>query len=420
MRDEREKKIDKFGETVEDIYDMFNDIELDEDEFCEMPADDLERERVKRQVRARIAAQRENREDSAACETWRGRTLPETGNGLSGIGDQGSALGRKQKRIGRRRGAMAAAACMALILCVGGFGLAMPAYAREMPLVGDIFRYLDEGRTGRYDHYKESAVEIGITREAKGVSVTLEDGVFDGSTLYLTYSVRTDRDWGKRLWLDTDLEFPGGLGIQGWGGTKDIQAVKEQGEGVYVGMEAISFDRNSQEPLETLPFTWVVSGFEGMGGDGETVLREKCSLHFNVELSALSGNEEELSLSGREMVRGLEVSPKRLIRTDANTILIYGVQASVDTYDNARVSWEIADDLGNVYPAEALGGTARDQGNEKIGQEIIGFGAVDPKAKMLLLRPTAYYAGVDENGERIWNNDEGFGFGPEGFEIVLK
>ena len=66
-----------------------------------------------------------------------------------------------------------------------------------MPIVGDIFRFLDNGRTGLYENYKEFSTELNMTRESSGVKVTINDVISDGRTLSITYSLESEQDLGR-------------------------------------------------------------------------------------------------------------------------------------------------------------------------------------------------------------------------------
>ena len=64
---------------------------------------------------------------------------------------------------------------------------------RGLPIVGDIFRFLDNGRTGLYENYKEFSTELNMTKESNGVKVTINDAVFDGRTIIITYSIESEK-----------------------------------------------------------------------------------------------------------------------------------------------------------------------------------------------------------------------------------
>ncbi len=95
-----------------------------------------------------------------------------------------------------------AAASILVGLSVATLGIGF-LHMRGLPIVGDIFRLLDNGRTGLYENYKEFSTELNMTRESNGVKVTINDAVFDGRTITITYSIESDKDLGeaKYIWI---------------------------------------------------------------------------------------------------------------------------------------------------------------------------------------------------------------------------
>ena len=47
-----------------------------------------------------------------------------------------------------------------------------------------------------YDNYKEYSTEMNMTEESNGIKVTINDAVFDGKTVAITYSIESDQDLG--------------------------------------------------------------------------------------------------------------------------------------------------------------------------------------------------------------------------------
>lgn len=386
-----------------DIYELLNDLNIEEDEFTELPADELESRRVKNAVLQRIEAE------------------------------------KNQGHRTRGRWAKTAAACaLAALVGVSGFGLALPTYAREVPVVGDIFRYLDNGRTGKYELYKESAVAIDISRENENARITLNDGIFDGNTLYLTYTITTREDLGEHPQLDAELRFDRSLGIKGWGGTRSLERVEK---GVYVGMETISMNGTNGKGLDafqSLPFTWIVNEVRGSeagmpesAAEGSAEGSEEgaeaqgrsiaCGFHYSVTLSALAEESRPLSLKAEEPENGVTISLNELIVTEVNAALKYTVKISDQPmWHSVRVDWSVTDDLGTVYDTQDMGGSGREEDGRWTENTFLSLSHIDPKAKTLILTPQIYYAGTDENGERIWNGARAFETTPNRFEIPIR
>ena len=65
---------------------------------------------------------------------------------------------------------------------------------RGLPIVGDIFRFLDNGRTGLYENsktdagkimephynYKQYTTVLNMTKESKGIKITINDAILMG------------------------------------------------------------------------------------------------------------------------------------------------------------------------------------------------------------------------------------------------
>ena len=90
-----------------------------------------------------------------------------------------------------------AAAAIIFGLSASTIGFSFPATAKSIPLIGDIFRFLDNGRKGLYGDYKEYSTDIGMTEESKGITVTINDAIYDGKTVTITYTIESEQDLGN-------------------------------------------------------------------------------------------------------------------------------------------------------------------------------------------------------------------------------
>ncbi|MDD1371164.1 DUF4179 domain-containing protein, partial [Bacillus sp. MHSD17] len=93
---------------MKDIYELLNDIDIDEKELEEIETSEIEKEKVKRNVKQSIRTKKK-------MKSWK-----------KGV----------------------AAASILVGLSVATLGIGFPTYAGGLPIVGDIFRFLDNGRTG--------------------------------------------------------------------------------------------------------------------------------------------------------------------------------------------------------------------------------------------------------------------------------
>ena len=144
------------GSIMKDIYELLNDMDIDETEFKEMEVTELEKAKVKRSLKKSISKKKK--------------------------------MKRWQKKC-----------CVASIifgLSAATIGFSFTASAKSIPLIGDIFSFLGNGKTGLYDDYKDYSNEIGLTEESNGLTFTINDAIYDGKTVTITYTIESEEDLG--------------------------------------------------------------------------------------------------------------------------------------------------------------------------------------------------------------------------------
>ncbi|MDA2153792.1 DUF4179 domain-containing protein [Bacillus cereus group sp. Bc253] len=292
---------------MKDIYELLNDIDIDEKELKEIEASEIEKEKVKRNVKQSIHTKKKMR-------SWK-----------KGV----------------------AAASILVGVSVAMLGIGFPTYAGGLPIVGDIFRFLDNGRTGLYENYKEFSTELNMTRESNGVKVTINDAVFDGRTITITYSIESDKDLGEK-------PFPFGspqvMGFNGGGGSSNVTKV---GEGKYVGMTTMS--GHGSERLDVANVWWDIEAIE-LDYEGNVI---KGNWNFAISLKAMDSKEVKVNgVSENELIK---VNIDKMEVTPMSFIVFFNQEESKvlrSIWDSADVELEIKDDLGNKYAGEGNGGTS--------------------------------------------------------------
>ncbi|MEI3890683.1 MULTISPECIES: DUF4179 domain-containing protein [Bacillus] len=292
---------------MKDIYELLNDIDIDEKELKEIETSEIEKEKVKRNLKQSIRTKKK-------MKSWK-----------KGV----------------------AAASILVGVSVAMLGIGFPTYAGGLPIVGDIFRFLDNGRTGLYENYKEFSTELNMTRESNGVKVTINDAVFDGRTITITYSIESDKDLGEK-------PFPFGspqvMGFNGGGGSSDVTKV---GEGKYVGMTTMSGHRS--ERLDVANVWWDIEAIN--------MYEEKKSIkgNWNFALTVKGMDSKEIKLQGISEKEGIKVNIDKMEVTPMSFIVFFNQEESKalrSIWDSADVELEIKDDLGNKYAGEGNGGTS--------------------------------------------------------------
>ncbi|EEL17808.1 ECF-type sigma factor negative effector [Bacillus cereus 95/8201] len=240
-----------------------------------------------------------------------------------------------------------AAASILVGLSVATLGIGFPTYAGGLPIVGDIFRFLDNGRTGLYENYKEFSTELNMTRDSNGVKVTINDAVFDGRTITITYSIESDKDLGEKPNI---FGYPQVMGFNGGGGSSQVTKV---GEKKYVGMTTMS--GNSSKRLDVANVWWNMEEIE-LDYKGNSI---KGNWNFALSLKAMES--KEVKVNGVSENKLIKVNIDKMEVTPMSFIVFFNQEESKvlrSIWDSADVELEIKDDLGNKYAGEGNGGTS--------------------------------------------------------------
>jgi hypothetical protein len=135
-----------------------------------------------------------------------------------------------------------AAAVAAIIIGTTAFGVAFPTQAKEIPVIGNIFAYLGEYRMGNYAEYKDYSKSLDMVQEDKGVKFTLNDAIYDGTTVMLTYTMESKEDLGDEIIVDDWLSIKGYVG--GMTGSSGVFKVREN---TYIGFVRMSLNEAYDE-----------------------------------------------------------------------------------------------------------------------------------------------------------------------------
>ena len=323
---------------MKDIYEVLNDIDIDEDEIKLMEVSDIEKMRVKKHLKNSI---------------------------------------NKNKVFKKKRIVVAALVCL-VIGGTGIFGTAYPSYAAEIPIVGDIFRFIDNGRTGAYDKYKEYADVVGMTQESNGIKVTIKEAIFDGRTLTYTYEIVSDKDLGEDPFFNMNgpriniKNYNGSIG----GGS----GVKRVYDNTYVGEQTISIDEEREAISFGLNFTDIRSG------SLENSKLIKGHWKFKINLKAIGNVKQVIN---KEIEKD---GAKLVISSISKTPVSFTLNCSQEISKEIRDKYfmienpilEVKDDLGNSYTS------TRDlliEDRMYWVESMVSFGALNPNATKLIITP---------------------------------
>lgn len=107
----------------------------------------------------------------------------------------------KNNRCKRNRTIGTVAASLVAIITLG---IANPALAGKLPIVGSVFEYIEKNINfpGNYSQY---ATSVNETAYSNGVGITLSEILCDGQSLYVTYIVESEKPFKYTSWGDSGL-----------------------------------------------------------------------------------------------------------------------------------------------------------------------------------------------------------------------
>lgn len=104
----------------------------------------------------------------------------------------------------RRKRNMAIGTIAASLVAVTTLGIANPALASKLPIVGGVFESIEKNINfpGNYSQY---ATSVNETAYSNGVGITLSEILCDGQSLYVTYIVESEKPFKYTSWGDSGL-----------------------------------------------------------------------------------------------------------------------------------------------------------------------------------------------------------------------
>lgn len=343
---------------MKDIYKLLNEVKINDDELEEMEVTELEKAKVKSTLKKSII--------------------------------------RKQKRKSWKMPAVAAA--IVLSLSVTTIGLAFPAYAGNIPIIGDVFKFLDKEKTGIYDNYKEFSTEMNLTQESKGIKMTINDAVFDGKTVAVTYSIES----GKELEGEIERLEDNMLDIQGARGMVGSYDISKVDEHHYVGLSRFTPSELNLADGEAIDIKWQVDGL--LFEEEEKDIKGNWKFAFSLKAA-----DSQVQLSNGSTERdGIQVNVEKIAFTPMSFIVHYDQKASeqaTEKWDHIDIELEVKDDLGNIYSGEGNGGFGQDSHTMSWSKT---FEQLDPNATKLIITPTvellSFEDSVSSEGETTENS----------------
>lgn len=333
---------------MKDMYELLQDINIDIDDYEEIEVSELEKQRVKNHLRKSV---------------------------------------KKKKRSWKKNSLIAV---VILGLSITAVGLAFPTYASNIPIIGNIFASIDGEQ---YADFQKFSDEVGITKTSNGIAITINDAVFDGETVYLTFSIKSEQDLGETPIIE---EFPT-LNRRSGGGGYTINKISETH---YIGVVQVDSERDK----DVAKVRWQINNIQ-LSSMENTEEKINGNWKFAFSLAATENEEQVVNKSIEE--DGVQVIINKLIVTPMSIIVDYehGVSPSLaKQWDSIMGELTIKDDLGNKY--RAIGGQGNSVGDNVMEWRYTFGGKIDPNATKLIVTPMIFLNNFDENNEEVSVTEE--------------
>ncbi|MBD8034899.1 DUF4179 domain-containing protein [Solibacillus merdavium] len=280
----------------------------------------------------------------------------------------------KSKIIKKKRKRNLVASIIALVILTGSIaGLSTTTYAKDIPLLGSIFKLFTSNSS--YVAYEQNAKKLHLVEESNGIKLSIIDGVFDGKTLFLTYTIETDIDLGEKPAINS-------LPIYGDTGLVSSEQLVKTDEGKYISLMTI--DHYAGHPLTDIDVKWDITSIATGINHSGTVYEG--NWNFDFQLSAVDTNSIVVNETLQE--DGLTFTAQNLTVTPMSFILSYETNVTADLsnqWDNIFVSVEIEDDLGNKYTS--LNGLNHGSRTDFTENWLATYDQLDARAKAIYLTP---------------------------------
>lgn len=272
-------------------------------------------------------------------------------------------------------------AAIIVISAVTTMSFAFPTVASQIPLVKNIISYFASDNA-IYEKYSEFATEIGHTQVSNEASVMIENAVYDGKSLTVSYAIETEIDLGLNPYTSGRFDIEGSSGMSG------SSSIRKISDTTYVGIENITphFDNTAPDQIEV---NWQPKTF--INQDTNTEISG--DWEFNFTLTKLDNEIQVVNQS--VTAHGVAVVVSSLEKNEMSTVIEF--ESVVEDEDILKkwpyvsVQFEtIEDNLGNTYVVNGNGGRSDDRGVSFKSSATIK--AIEPNAKSLKLVPIIYFS----------------------------
>lgn len=282
---------------------------------------------------------------------------------------------RKKSPIWRN---MVISAALGLSALTVATGFAFPSLASQIPFMDHVISYFDDEEQ-HYKNFETFSTEIGLAQSSNGITVMIDNAVYDGTNVTVAYAIETEHDFGDTMNVGGGNWFD----VSGSIGSRGGDQITKISDNHYVGLATITPLFEGEKHPETIEITWEPNSFYSFSDD----LEIEGDWSFAFSLNRVEGDIQLVN----ETVQQKDVSftLKSLEFTDVSTVISYEQVVSdelLKEWPSVTPTFHISDDLGHVYlDGGGGGGTSHDNGKTFYG--TTDFGTIQEGASKLIIQP---------------------------------
>lgn len=265
---------------------------------------------------------------------------------------------------------------------------ALPTVAGQIPFMQNVLSYFEEEELP--NTYADLATVVNQVQTSNGIDVMIENAVYDGTNVMITYAIQTETALGDYPRAEGWLDIKESSGI---GGTGSIDKINDT---TYVGVEKVTPHFKKENP-EEIHVEWTPQAFT----NNQTSEQIEGDWQFEFKLTQLATNL--LSLDESIKQDGIILTMKSLELSELAAVLEY----KFDVDESILQDWpivsveisEVKDNLGNVYEVNGNGGVSYQNGTFNESKATIY--SVDKHASSWTITPEIYYSKGSGEGLEI-------------------
>ena len=272
-------------------------------------------------------------------------------------------------------------AAVAAVVFVGvttATGFAFPSIASQIPFMDNVISYFTEEEQS-HKSFEAFSTNIGLAQTSNGMTVMIDNAVYDGTNITVSFAIETDYDFGQEMQMRAPNWFDV-VGASGSGGRNNITKISDTR---YVGLSIFTPRFKDDIYPELLEVTWTPQAFYNRANE----LEIEGDWSFEFALERLDGDLQLINETVQN--KDINFTLRSVEFTDVSTIIACEQVVSDELLKelvSVSPTFIITDDLGNTYNL-GRGGSGMTPDDYKSFKGTSTVDAIEEGASQLIIQP---------------------------------